>query len=332
MSIRHKTQIWSLVVLCIMVVSVQAQDQNTGSQKESALQIYLPREVTVENDNVELGQVGVVLGAENLTKLANEVGLGRFSTPGQEIVLDKEVILSRLVSSGIPAAQITLQGAGQVIVKRQHQIISGSQFVRQAKLFLDKNPAVDSLQEWNPVREPAEFVVTDKTGDISYSCEHFDNKVKNQVSVEVAVISGGKKLGVRNVTFAAQYVTRTAVTIADISAGEMISPENVRIETKSSTQPEPVDWVYPYGLVAKRSLPAETMIRPGMIGYAEPATIIKRNQNVVIKIESSGFVITASGKALQDGKVEELIKVRNIDSQRIIVAKVRKDMTVEPVF
>ena len=41
---------------------------------------------------------------------------------------------------------------------------------------------------------------------------------------------------------------------------------------------------------------------------------------------------TAVGKAMQDGKVGEYIKIRNIDSQRILVAKVNSDRTVEPVF
>jgi flagellar basal body P-ring formation protein FlgA len=324
-----------LVILCsciFFVVSARADNQISDEQKISGLQVYLPREVTVESETLEMGHVGVVIGDETLVKRANAVGLGRFSTAGQEIVLEKAIILSRLVSSGIPAAQITFKGAEKVIVKRQKQIISGSEIVRQAKLFLSTNTFANSVESWNSVREPAEFVLADKPGDISYSFAFIDKNVKKQVTVEVAVISGGKKLGTRNVTFTPQYTVRNAVTIADISAGEVISPENVRIDAKTSSQPQTAGWVSPYGLVAKRSLPADTVIRTGMIGSAEPATVIKRNQNVVIKIESSGFVITAVGKALQDGKVDELIKVRNVDSQRIIVAKVMKDMTVEPVL
>jgi hypothetical protein len=63
----------------------------------------------------------------------------------------------------------------------------------------------------------------------------------------------------------------------------------------------------------------------------EPA-IIERNQNVCIRIDKGGLVVTASGKAMQPGKSGEKIKVRNIDSQRVILAKVNEDGTVEPVF
>ena len=74
------------------------------------------------------------------------------------------------------------------------------------------------------------------------------------------------------------------------------------------------------------------MIQPHMLGAAQSPVVIKRNQNVVIRVEKPGFIITALGKAMEDGKVGEYIKIRNIDSQRIIVAKISSDMTVEPVF
>ena len=39
-----------------------------------------------------------------------------------------------------------------------------------------------------------------------------------------------------------------------------------------------------------------------------------------------------TGKTLADGRVGETIKVRNVDSNRIILCKVRPDGTVEPVI
>ena len=74
------------------------------------------------------------------------------------------------------------------------------------------------------------------------------------------------------------------------------------------------------------------IIRPGMIGPAKPKILLKRNQNVVIKVDRPGLLIPAIGKTLQDGRVGEYIKVQNVDSRRIIMAKVNKDGSVEPAF
>lgn len=330
--LKVKSFYFLLFTFYFVAFAAQADNQITDVQKESGLQVYLPREVTVEGDTFVLGQVGIVRGTDALAAKANGVGLGRFSLPGQAIVLDKQVVLSRLLGSGIPAGQITLQGAEQVTIKQKNYVISGSEFVRQAKLFLGGKNSADSTVEWNPVREPAELVVVSSSSEIKYRCELPDSNVKNQQSVEVTVFSADVKLGVRNVTFAAQYPVRTVITTADIKAGELLGAENIKIETRLSNQPESAGWMSPYGLLAKRSLPAGTVISSGMVGTAEPAVVIKRNQNIIIRIEQPGFVISATGKALQDGKVDELIKVRNADSQRIITAKVRQDLSVEPVF
>ena len=60
--------------------------------------------------------------------------------------------------------------------------------------------------------------------------------------------------------------------------------------------------------------------------------IVNRNQNVIIKIDRFGLLVTAAGKALQKGCAGENIKVQNVDSNRIIVAKINEDGSVEPVF
>ena len=96
--------------------------------------------------------------------------------------------------------------------------------------------------------------------------------------------------------------------------------------------PEPANWKPPYGLVAKRRLPANTVLRQNMLGPLKSPVIVKRNQNVVIRIEQPGFLITATGKTMQDGKAGEYIKVRNMDSQRIIVARISEDGSVVPVL
>jgi flagella basal body P-ring formation protein FlgA len=69
-----------------------------------------------------------------------------------------------------------------------------------------------------------------------------------------------------------------------------------------------------------------------MLGVLKSPIIVKRNQNVVIRIEKPGFLITAAGKSIQDGRAGEYIKVRNMDSQRIILVRISEDGSVEPVL
>jgi len=328
-----------------------------SSQKDSAgfpqggvpLQIYLPREVTIEEDYLKLGQVSIIRGEESLVAKASEITLGRLSVPGQKIVVDRPTVLSRLACNGIPARKVTLTGAEKITVKKQHQVIKGSKFVELASAFLRNNLPDGSVCQLNPLWIPKDLFI----GKLSKDVRLYPRLVKssargtgsplrgssapprgnlNQVKVQIAVFADGKEVAVREVTLRLKYNHRTVVTLVEIPAGAVISPENVKIEKIVSNYPEPVNWSPPYGLIARRRLPVNTVIRPDMVGPVKSAVVVGRNETVVIRIERPAFLVTALGKAMQKGQAGEYIKVRNLDSQRIILAKVNEDGTVEPIF
>jgi flagella basal body P-ring formation protein FlgA len=318
-------------ISCFAFGNTQNAELSTQNESDSGLQIYLPREITVQNSTLLLGQVGITRGTETIVKKANLVTLGRFSMPGQEIVIPRNIILSRLASNGFSASDVTFLGAEKVTVKQKQQIIASEDFTNLADDFLKKNISGNSISGWKAVRAAQELIIPDNSEGIKYSCSFEKNIQANQVNVEIAIFSGDKKIGTRSVVFRLEYEFRTLVAVADIAPGEIITSENVKIERRPSNYPEPSDWKLPYGLLAKRAIKANSEIRDDMLCSAELQTIIKRNQNVIIRIEKPGFVITAVGKTLQDGKTGDFIKVRNVDSQRIIIARVNEDGSVEPV-
>jgi len=309
-----------------------AQSNVENAPKNLDLRIYLPREVTVKDGSLSLGQISIVRGSESLVPKANKIALGRFSVPGQKIVLDRHMILSRLACNGIPASKVTLTGAKTITVKQKFQVIRGDQLVAAANSFLEVKAPQNSGRAWNLTRAPRDFVVPGAAKGVTFSTRLVPSKIKNQARVEIAVLCNDKKIGIREVIFDLQYACRRAVAKVDIAAGAAIDPNNVRIEVKASSRPERTDWKSPYGLFAKRALRADTVIHSHMVGPAKSPVIVKRNQSVVIRIESPAFLITAVGVALLDGKAGENIKVRNVDSQRIIVARINDDGTVEPVL
>jgi len=319
------------IILAVFLL-VSATSKADAKQADSVLQIYLPREIAIEGDVPNLGQVAIIRGEEGLTAKAGQVTLGRISAPGQKIIVDRSIVLSRLACSGIPVSGVVLTGAEKITVSQQHRIIKGGEFVDRALAFLKKNPIEASICQYDPIRIPQDLILSDTNEDIRLSCCFAKSNTRNQVKVLVSVFSGGKEIGMREVTFRLKYNCRKLVAQVDIAAGAVISPKNVKIEKAVSSYPEPANWAVPYGFVAKRQLPANTVISANMVGPVKPPVLLKRNQNVVIKVDRPGLLITAIGKTMQDGRVGEYIKVRNVDSQQIIMAKVREDGSVEPVF
>jgi flagella basal body P-ring formation protein FlgA len=318
------------VLTCALFCRASTDTQKSNLQEDPCLKIYLPREVTVKDGNLTLGRVSIIQGSEPLATEAGNIPLGRISVPGQKIILDRQMILSRLACNGISTSKVTLTGSEKITVQQQNQTISSSEFVSLASSFLEKNPPDNAACRWNPIRKPKDLVVPAGSNDIRFSPRLVQTGVRNRARVEIAVLSGSNKIGVRQVTFTLIYERQQAVTKVDIPAGGTINPENIKIEKIQSNDPGPASFKPPYGLVAKRRLPAGTALAPNMFESLESPVILKRNQNVVIRIERPGFLITAMGIAMQDGSAGDYIKVRNTDSQRIILARIKEDGTVEP--
>jgi len=319
-----------IIVTAFLLTSATSRADDI--EKSFPLRIHLPRDVSIEGDTLQLGQVSIIRGEETLVAKANKISIGRFSVPGQEIVINRSTVLSRLACSGIPVSKVSLTGAEKITVKQRQQIIKGEEFVERAKSFLDKNPLVDSVCKSTPVTLPKDLILQGSSEDIKLSARLIKSGARNRAKVRIAVLANGIEIGAREVTFRLKYNSRRVTTLVDIPAGAVISPENVRIEKALSDYPEPSDWSPPYGLIAKRRLPANTVILPNMTTSAKAPIIVERNQTVVIRFENPELLVTAIGKTMQKGRAGEYIKVRNVDSHRIIVAKVNENGTVEPVF
>ncbi len=320
----------SIILVIFLVVLANSKADRT--EKDYALRVYLPREVTIKDNCLKLGQVGILRGNESIVAKASEISLGQISMPGQEIVVERSMILSRLACNGIAASKVVLAGAEKVRVKQQQRTIKGSDLIEAAKSFLEKNPPHSSVCQVHPVRVPKDLIIPGPGKDIKLTARLVPNSSGNQARVRITAVADGKKIGTREVAFALKHNRRIARALADIPAGAAITTENVKIEKTISNRPEPAGWKVPYGLIAKYRIAANSEVRATMTAPVESAIVIKRNQAVIIRFERPGLLVTAVGKTKQQGRVGECIKVLNISSGRVIFAKINEDGTVEPIL
>ncbi|MBN1505472.1 MAG: flagellar basal body P-ring formation protein FlgA [Sedimentisphaerales bacterium] len=323
---------WIVPIICVLCSPsfCVAAGGETGS-RDDVLHIHLPREVTVRNALLSLGQVTVITGAEPLASTAAAVRLGRFSVPGQKITLDRATILSRLASQGIAAERAALTGAEAIVVRRRQQVISGDEFVSFARLFLQQNPPGSLACDGTAVARPKDLALSDEPRSMQLVPKFVENGASGYVTVQVAVVVDGQEVGSRSIPLRLRYRCHRAVTLQEIPEGTKLTPENVKIEETVSDRPE-TGWKSPYGLVALRNLPARTEIRNDMIDTPQPSLVIRRNETVVIRVQRPGFLVTATGLAMQEAHAGQYMKVRNTDSHRVIMCKVNEDGTVEPIL
>ncbi|MGE5294676.1 MAG: flagellar basal body P-ring formation chaperone FlgA [Solirubrobacterales bacterium] len=321
-------------LLGIILVAVAALPAGSRGDAGSviSLLVHLPREITVQDRQLTLGQVSVIRGEPSLAAAAAKIPLGQLSTPGQKVTLDRTMILGRLASEGIPGEKVQLTGADAVVVRRFQKTITSEDLIETGRMYLRQHPPDAKICDLIPAAKPRELSLANEVNDLQVTPRFLRNGARGVVAIRITVAAAGRELGVRDVLFRLKYQCHRVVTVGEIAEGTVLTRENVRIETVAGDEPEPAGWQPPYGLTVVRTLKENTELRADMVSAPQSLIVVRRNETVVIRIERPGLMVTATGLVLQEGRIGECIKVRNTDSNRTVICKVNADGTVEPVL
>ncbi len=331
---KYCTVSWLTLFLAGAVLSASATVARKGDTDEDddkdLLRIHLPRKVHADDDTLTLGELAVVRGGGESTQKAAKISMGRAPWSGEKITLDRATILSRLASEGFKASSVRISGARQVVVTRNEEQIAAERLISCARAFLQKRRPGPTGCSWRLARKPEELFVPSGL-DVSLRAELPEGNSGDYVRVDITALANKRTLGRTVLLFKTVYPVRRAVAAKNIPAGEMVTPKNTEtkffyVENRPSDRGE-----LPYGMLARRTIAAGAVIRPAMVRNPSPSVAVRRNQTVTMKITGAGFVVTAIGRALQDGSPDDLIKVQNVDTARVVRARVLSDGSVEPV-
>ena len=316
-----------IFLLSIFVLAPQVVSAGTGC----GLQVYLPRDVKLDSPTPTLGQVAILSGDEAMVQAASSIAMGQLALINQNLIIDRPTILSRLASSGISASKVKFAGAEKVAVSLKNTTISSEQVLRAATECIKAAAKENNFSSWMVTRHPQDLLLGEVKANISFRASQ-SLVQPNIARVLVEIFADDKLAGKQFVDFRVKYWASQIVAAADIDKDSILTQDSTTMQKFEADSPQIAEQVTVYGMTAKRDIKQGTAIVDNMFYNPKPQAVVKRNQNVVIKIESPTVMITATGKAMDDGMAGEIIKVQNNDSKRVIMAKVNTDGSVEPVF
>ncbi len=300
-----------------------------AAMADGELQIYLLPEPTVESETITLEQIAIVRGDEDLAAKAKAVSLGRFSVLGQQIVLDRPTVASRLASCGVASGSVALRGAEKIVVRRNEQNLGGDRLTTVAvSLLKGLNPAPSKIVL---IRSPNPLAI--EAGRKAELRPRLAAPVQNGLArVRVEAIEDGKVIAQQDLLFGVKYLRHRVVASEDLAAGVQITSGNVTVETVEGSEPEPAGWAAPYGMLTRQRISKGTEVEAGRLSPVEAPVVIRRRQTVVVKLETGQLLISSLGEAQADGKVGEFVPVKmgTDKDSRIIKARIRPDGTLEP--
>lgn len=322
------------LIISVFCLSLCAVSGGEAGAKTERLKIYLLREVVTKDEMIDLATIGIVRGEDIPASRAGGVGLGRFSLAGQEIVIDRATILGRLASSGIDTEGVVISGAERVTVRREEAEVSGDEYVEVAREFLRKQLKGSSVCKITAISKPQGKIISKNNKDFKLVPRMSKYSTASCPKVWVGFVLDEVEQGGCDIAFSLKYNCRSAVATVDIGVGSVLNAENVKIETSESPRPEDKGWVSPYGMIAKRAITKGTVVRGDIAGPAEMPVVIKRRQTVLVKVETAGFYVSSFGEAMEDGKVDQFIRVKMNGGResKTIIGKVGSDGSVRPVI
>lgn len=304
--------------LCLAVLFLSGRSLWAG---ENGVKIIIPAQVEVRGEEILLRDIARIQGEKNqsLSNLAR-ISLGRAPRSGQARWLYRSYVEYVLERSGWPEHAYDLEMPAKTKVLGASQEISAAQFLTAVEDFL-RGKADEAWTEFRvePVRIPDRVSVS--PGELRLTVTG-DKEVytPGPLTLRVMVALNGKE--VRTVPVTVRLYIKAHVLIAQrplgkfetIFSGDLATElREMRPGEEAVRLPEPgkyrVTRALQQGEVVKRK---DLQLVPEVV----------KGSKVSLTVTSGSLRLSLVGLAVEDGWLGDTIRVKNIDSNQIIMAKV----------
>lgn len=308
-----KRTICLLVVLwCLML----------GTAWAGSITITVHEQAEVKGPSLTLGDIADITGddADRIASL-QAVKVGNAPLPGNSAVLTGELITMRLSAANTDFSDIIWQIPERVNVSTLSQTLTGQSVadcaIQAVKLQLGTDN--DTTVETAGLPMDANY----RIGELALKAEMPRNiRYNGPTLVKVNISLDGQKVASETVRLNVKMFKAVVVAVKSILSHEIFASDSVKLERMDIGR-------LPHGFLTDVDkvvgLSARRTITPGMVlssTMLDKPAVVKRGDKVTIIARVGGTEITAPGQAMQDGSEDQIIRVQNLNSQRIISAKI----------
>jgi flagella basal body P-ring formation protein FlgA len=330
-----------LAGLCLVLgTAAPAVPAQPGSGGPDAVVVTVRATATVAGAHVNIADMATLEGGSAAVRqrIAG-MDLADLPSADQPAVLLREQVYYRIRISDLDPGQYRVEGAAQVRVSRHRYQVPEDELIAVAKeqilQHLPGQPEDISIQPAQAVRGPQ---IPDAGRDeVRLSAEYRSPAMPlGRVRVDVAVSVRGERRYVVPVSLDVRLVQTVVLTSRRIPAGESLTPDNVYLDRRA------LDSLNGYlsaaelrlGRKTLRALGAGQIVLNTDVAAAQPDNpiLVKAQTPVQMVVRLGSLEVVAHGEALQDGRAGQLVRVRNIDSGKVVVGKVVDRSVVEVAY
>lgn len=308
------------------------------SRPDDGIVLVVLKSQTQAGQLVLVGDIASVEGgSDELREKVRCLDLAEPSADRRDTAITRNQVLYRLSLGGLREGQFRLAGAAHTVVQWSAPGLDESSLVEAAREALRRRlPKGADEVSLQLVRAPQTPVLNvNPSLPLRLVAEVAGPASTGRVRVDVSVLVNGQSRMQVPVFFDVAFAQDVAVVRRRINAGEVLSEDSLvrkRLELRQGEKY--LGWNDALGRRAKSQLlPGQTITEVDVdAGEQEQVILVKTRDTVRLVARIAGCRVTALGEALQDGKAGQVIRVRNVDSSKVVSGRVVDRNVVEVDF
>lgn len=299
---------------------------------QSKIGFKIDHEVKAAGQKLQLGEIAEIEAPKKFKQKMETINLGQSPLPGYTRVLKRDYILSALERAGFNLSRITYQIPKQIRVTTPHQVLDTDRLTEKVRNYIQQNLSAEAedieIELQNLDRE-----VRLPVGGVELQIGNLNTKrILGRTAVPVNIYVDGKLAKKKYIQAQVTAYQRVLVAQESIKRRQSLAENQFKWEkrplVKLHSQPfTDVDSIQNYRL--ERSINTGQILTRNLI---EIPPLVKRRDRVKIIAVVGRVRVSTAGVALESGTEGEHIKVRNIKSNREIMAKVIGKKTVKVIL
>jgi hypothetical protein len=257
--------------------------------------VALREKATVGKSLVTVGDVALVSGGDESTRArVAKVDIAELTLRRPDAQLGRRAVEYRLLLAGFDAKTVRATGAEWASISLARRAVTTEEVVAAAKAELLKSipaqPGAEIALAMPVVVKLPELPADERP--VITAKPHGRVATPGRAQMDVSIASSG------------EHLLSLAVYL-EVKSGQGVAPAGFATAAPAGTKP-----------------PA-----PAATGAGE--ILIKPRERVTMEVRSGGLTVRAVGEAQQQGRLGQNIMVQNVDSKKVIVARVTGPSTVE---
>ncbi len=299
------------------------------------IEVNLMDKVILEEKTITFRDISTVTGDDvKLVTRINDIEIGKTPWANSVRTINKDFMKMRLNASNVNVSDVSFTNANLVTVSVESTKVTGLEISQKAKEYLlSVLPVTDRETTIELARRPGDQWIPSKRDKINFNVSLVDSsKDRGKIELIITASSIGMRYFKIPVHFNVRVFEYVAITKRKITRNQQLTRGNVFMARRETTKIRGLAFSSRDNLTGKTaavSIQPYTILTEDMV---EIPPTIKQGSIVKLVIMSSGFNIVTKGQAQQTGYAGEVIKVKNLDSKKILYGEIIDSNRVQITF